>query len=160
MAHVISEAPSNDTDHMVDPELVAQNPDEVAIWGYLMTQYGLKAGLRKFGERAGKAAAKELKTLHVMNTWKPKHYHELLKEQRSKALSSLIFIKEKWDGTMKGRACVDGSPQQKTIPKESAASPTVATETVFLTSLISAFEKRHNSTTCPAHLSTRILIRR
>ena len=70
--------------------------------------------------------------------------HELSKEERAGALSSLIFIKEKWDGTVKGRACVDGSPQRKTIPKESAASPTVATESVFLTCLISAYEKRHN----------------
>ena len=100
-----------------------------------MTQYGLKAGLRKFGERADKAAVKELTTLHVMNTWKPKHMHELSKKERADALSSLIFIKEKWDGTVKGRACVDGSPQRKTIPKESAASPTVATESVFLTCL-------------------------
>ena len=70
--------------------------------------------------------------------------HKLSREQRSNALASLIFIKEKWDGTVKGRACVDGLPQRKTIPKESAASPTVATESVFLTCLISAFEKRVN----------------
>ena len=104
MAQVIDEAPINDTDHVTDPELIAQNPDEVAIWGYLMTQYGLKAGLRKYGDRADKAAVKELTTLHVMNTWTPKHMHELSREQRSNALSSLIFIKEKWDGTVKGRA--------------------------------------------------------
>jgi len=70
--------------------------------------------------------------------------HELSKEERAGALPSLIFIKENWDGTVKGRACVDGSPQRKTIPKESAASPTVATESVFLTCLISAYERRHN----------------
>ena len=46
--------------------------------------------------------------------------------------------------TVKGRACVDRLPQRKTIPKESAALPTVATESVFLTCLISAFEKRVN----------------
>ena len=81
--------PINDTDHVIDPEPIAQNPDEVAIWGYLMTQYGLKAGLRK-----------ELTTLHVMNTWKPKHMHELSKEERAGALSSLIFIKEKWEARL------------------------------------------------------------
>ena len=31
MAQVIEEAPINDTDHVIDPELIAQNPDEVAI---------------------------------------------------------------------------------------------------------------------------------
>ena len=109
-----------------------------------MTQYGLKAGLRKFGKKADKAAVKELTTLHVMNTWKPKHMHELSKEEQTNVLSSLIFIKEKWDGTVKGRACVDGLPQQKTTSKESAASPTVATESVFLTCLILAYERRHH----------------
>ena len=44
---------------------------------------------------------------------------------------------------MKGRVCVDGSPQQKRISRESPVSPTVATESVFLTSLISAYEMRH-----------------
>ena len=39
---------------------------------------------------------------------------------------------------------MDGSPQRKTIAKEKAASPTMATESVFLTCLILAFEKRHN----------------
>ena len=38
MAQVIEEAPINDTDHVIDPELITQNPDKVAIWGYLMTR--------------------------------------------------------------------------------------------------------------------------
>ena len=109
MAQVIEEAPINDTDHIIDPDLIAQNLDEGAVWGYLMTQYGLKAGLRKYNKRADKAAVKELTALHVMNTWTPKYMHELSREQRSNALLSLIFIKEKWDGMVKGRACVDGS---------------------------------------------------
>jgi len=95
-----------------------------------------------FDKRADKAAVKELTTLHVMNTWMPNHMYELLREQGSNALSLLIFIKEKWDETVKGRACVDGSPQQKMIPKESATLPNMTTKSVFLTCLISAFEKR------------------
>ena len=58
MTQVIEEAPIIDTDHVIDPELIAQNPDEVAVWGYLMTQYGLKAGLQNFGKRTDKAAVK------------------------------------------------------------------------------------------------------
>jgi len=34
---VIEEAPVNDIDHVIDPKLIAQNPDKIAIWGYLMT---------------------------------------------------------------------------------------------------------------------------
>ena len=34
-----------------------------------MTQYNLKPGLRKFGERGAKAAMAELTQLHIMDTW-------------------------------------------------------------------------------------------
>ena len=61
-----------------------------------------------------------------------------------KALSSLMFFKEKRDGKLKSRHCVDGSSQREYISKEEAASPTVATESVFTTAAISAFEKRFN----------------
>jgi hypothetical protein len=37
--------------HHVDLELSTTSAHEVAVWGYLMTQYNLKPGLRKFGER-------------------------------------------------------------------------------------------------------------
>jgi hypothetical protein len=36
--------------YQVDPELCATSKDEIAVWGYLMTQYNLTPGLRKFGE--------------------------------------------------------------------------------------------------------------
>ena len=42
---------------------------------------------------------------------------------------------------MKSKHCVDGSSQREYILKEEAASPTVATESVFTTAAISAFEK-------------------
>jgi hypothetical protein len=41
--------------HQVDPELCATSKNEIAVWGYLMTQYNLKPGLRKFGERRATA---------------------------------------------------------------------------------------------------------
>jgi hypothetical protein len=41
----------DDTEHIVDKELVTQSENEVKVWGYIMTQYNLKPGLRKFGER-------------------------------------------------------------------------------------------------------------
>jgi hypothetical protein len=34
-----------------------------------MTQYNLKPGLRKFGEKGAKAAMDELTQLHIMDTW-------------------------------------------------------------------------------------------
>ena len=58
----------DDTVHQVDPELHTTSEDEIAVWGYLMTQYNLKPGLRKFGEQGATAAISELTQLHVMDT--------------------------------------------------------------------------------------------
>jgi len=58
----------DDTVHQVDPELHTTSEDEMAVWGYLMTQYNLKLGLRKFGEQGATAAISELTQLHVMDT--------------------------------------------------------------------------------------------
>ena len=60
MAQVIKNAPVNDTQHQIDNKLVVQDKHKIAIWGFLMTQYGLKAGLRKFESKGNKAAVKEL----------------------------------------------------------------------------------------------------
>ena len=59
----------NDTKHAIDADLTTESEDEMAVWGYLMTQYNLKPGLRKFGERGAKAAVSELTQLHIMDTW-------------------------------------------------------------------------------------------
>jgi len=63
------EPPINDTEHAVDPELLTDSEDEIKVWGYLMTHYNLKPGLRKFGEKGAKAAMDELTQLHIMDTW-------------------------------------------------------------------------------------------
>ncbi len=59
-----------------------------------------------------------------------------------KALSSLLFLKEKRMGKVKGRACIDGAPQHAYIPKEEAALPTVSTESTFITAAIAASKRR------------------
>ena len=57
-----------------------------------------------------------------------------------------MFLTEKRDGNIKGRACADGRKQQESIRKEDAASPTVALESIFLTSAIEAHEGREVAT--------------
>jgi len=64
-----TEPPINHTEHAVDPELLTDLEDEIKVWGYLMAQYKLKLGLRKFGEKGAKAAMDELTQLHIMYTW-------------------------------------------------------------------------------------------
>ena len=78
-----------------------------------------------------------------MDTFFPTDADALTKEQRARAISSLVFLKEKRDGTIKGRACAIGTPQCAYIKKEDAASPTCATESVFITSVVDAYKRRH-----------------
>ncbi len=61
--------PVDDTEHTVDPELVTDLEDEMKVWGYLMTQYNFKPGLRKFGDKGAKATMDKLTQLHIMDTW-------------------------------------------------------------------------------------------
>ena len=77
-----------------------------------------------------------------MDTWRPEDPTKLSKVEKKRALLSLMFFKEKQDGKLESRHCVDGSSQSEYISKEEVASPTVATELVFTTAAISAVEKK------------------
>jgi hypothetical protein len=118
----------------------------VAVLGVIMAQMSLKEGLRQFGDRAEAGAAKEMKQLHDMETFFPRDPRTLTREERIRALSSLIFIKEKSNGDIKGRTCINGAPQREYIRKEDAASPTVAMDSTFITGTIDAHEGRDVAT--------------
>ena len=70
----------------------------------------------------------DLTQLHVMDTWVPEDPTTLSTAEKVKALSSLMFLKEKRSGKVKRRACVNGAPQRASISKENASSSTVANE--------------------------------
>ena len=84
----------------------------MAVMKYLVTQYNLKAGLKHFGEKGTAAAKGELTQLHVMDAWVPKDPTMLSRSEKVKSLSSLMFLKEKRSGKVKGRVCVNGAPQR------------------------------------------------
>ena len=71
------------------------------------------------------------------------YYYTLTKEQRSKALRLVQLIKEKHCGKIKGRTCADCRPQPAYIPEEEATSPTAANESIMITCLQDANEKRY-----------------
>jgi hypothetical protein len=76
-----STAPTvNETIHRYDKTMTTTSEEELHVWAYIMTQYNLKPGLRKFGQRGQTAAVKELTQLHVMDTWKPIHAEKLTRE--------------------------------------------------------------------------------
>ncbi len=66
----------------------------------------------------------------------------MLRIYQKKALSSLIFLRQKKNGAVKARSCANGNPQKEHIAKEEAATPMVALDSVFLTSMIDAKENR------------------
>ena len=91
----------DDTTHAIDPKLCTTSQEKMMIWAYIMTQYNLKPGLWKFGARGATAVVKELTQLHIMDTWTPLEVSKLSREQRMRALSSLMFLKEKRTGDVK-----------------------------------------------------------
>ena len=114
------------------------------VLGAILTQYSLKRGLKLFGADATKSATKELKQHHDLATILPLDPSKLTPEQRAKAVSSLLFLKKKRDGELKSRMCANGSKQRTYdgYDKNDAASPTAATESVFITGVIDALEGR------------------
>jgi hypothetical protein len=96
------EATTDDATHKIDPKLCTTSQEEMMVWAYMMTQYNLKPDLRKFGTRGVTAAVKELTQLHIMDTLMPLEASKLSREQRMHALSSLLFLKEKRTGDVKG----------------------------------------------------------
>jgi hypothetical protein len=100
----------------------------------------LKRGLKVFGDDGVAAVKKEMLQLHDRKVMAPKHVTDLTPEQKREALAYLMFLKRKRCGKIKGRGCADGRKQRAYTAREDAASPTVATESVFLTAVIDALE--------------------
>jgi hypothetical protein len=86
------------------------------------SQYSLEAGLKHFGERGEMAVSKELKQFNVYDVFKPLYADKLSKEEKLKALKSLIVFREKQDGNVKARSCANRSVQREHATKEEAAA--------------------------------------
>ena len=108
-----------------------------------MTQLSLKACLKRWGPRAKKAMNSETKQLHLQDTFKPRHFHDLTRKQKAKVLESHMFRKENRSDKIKGRTVAGGNKQRNFISKEDASSPTVVTESVLVTCIVEAQEERY-----------------
>jgi hypothetical protein len=105
-------------------------------------QMNMRKGLKVFGEDGVAAVKKEMLQLHDRKVMEPRHAADLTPAQKQEALAYLMFLKRKRCGKIKGRGCADGRKQRAYTAREDAASPTVATESVFLTTMIDAMEGR------------------
>jgi hypothetical protein len=131
----------SDSDLSAAAPIPVEDRDEYAF-GVILQQYSVGAGLKKFKERGELGVTKELEQMHNMSVFTPVHKESLSAEERKKAVSSLMFLKEKRDESIKARFCADGRKQRGDWTKQDTTSPTVATESVFLTAVIEAHEGR------------------
>ena len=109
---------------------------------YIMQQLSLKEGIKKFGKKGDKAAYAEMEQQHLRETFRPVLPSNLTPEKKKEVLESIMLLKEKKDGTVKGRNVADGRKQREFIGKHKATSPTAKLESILITLVIDAKEER------------------
>lgn len=109
-------------------------------------QMSMKKGLKLFKEDGERAVSSELQQLHDMNAIEPVKWDTLSRQEKSKVLNYLMYLKRKRCGRIKARGCADGRKQRLYMNKEDASSPTVLLESVKITCAVDAHEGRDVAT--------------
>ena len=73
----------------------------------VLTQFHMNEGLKRFRGMGLKAIHKEMKQLHDKMVFIPEHARDLTRRQNKEALRSLMFLKKKRLGDIKGCTCAD-----------------------------------------------------
>jgi hypothetical protein len=131
--------PTTDEEPFTPPQMQSIHK---AMMGLMFTQMSAKKGIQKHGQSALDALRKEFMQFRALEVLKPLDAFTLSDEQKLEALRAISVIKEKRDGTLKGRTCADGSSQQGQFSKAETGSPTIANDALFLSIMIDAFEGR------------------
>ncbi len=84
--------------------------------------------------------SKELTQMHNMEVFCPVMRDSLTKEERTKVVTSLMFLKEKRDHSVKERMCANIQKQRGDWTKEDTTSPTVLMEAVFITVVVNSYK--------------------
>jgi hypothetical protein len=120
-----------------------EDREEFAL-GVALVHYSMNAGIEKFETKSKAGVTKELTQMHDMRVFHPIEVESLTYDERRRALSSLMFLKEKRDSLVKARMCANGRKQKDgTWSKQETTLPTVATESVFITAIIYMQEGRN-----------------
>ena len=69
---------------------------------FLTEQMNREKGFKLFQKKGEEMITKELQQIHDMEGFQPKHWDELSKKERTKALHYLRYLEEKRDGSVKG----------------------------------------------------------
>jgi len=110
---------------------------------FLTAQMSAKKGLKIFGQPGADAIIAELQQLHYRKVVRPQFGSDMTKEEKRAALHYLMYLKQKRCGKIKARGCADGRKQRLWKSKDETSSPTVRTESVFISAVVDAHEKRH-----------------
>jgi Reverse transcriptase (RNA-dependent DNA polymerase) len=117
-----------------------------AITGLMFTQMSATKGIKKHGDLAVAALRKEFEQFRTLEVLEPLDAFAMTDEQKTDALRAISVIKEKRDGTIKGRTCADGSTQHGKFTKAETGSPTIANDALYLSVMIDAYERRDVAT--------------
>ena len=110
-------------------------------------KYGMKAGLKVFGNTRLDAVASEIRdNLHRRGVIEPVKRELVTHSIRRQSRPYLMFLKQKRCGKIKGRGCADGRKRRELISKEEVSSPTVSTPALIATCLIDVIEGRNVAT--------------
>ena len=74
----------------------------------IMTQYNMKQSLNHFIQNRVSASEKEVRQLFMMDALETYDPKELSREDLRAAMAYMMFLKEKWDSTIKARGCCNG----------------------------------------------------
>ena len=76
----------------------------------VMYQYSMKQGVKSYGDKVKQAVLNELQQLHDQDVGEPVDKNTMGNDEIQCTLRYLIFLKEKRDGSIKGRGCADRRP--------------------------------------------------
>ena len=109
-------------------------------------QVPVSEGIKRHGEKAIMAVLKEYAQLNDKDVFKACDGNKLTYDEKKSALNLITMVREKRDGKIKGRACADGRKQRRYITKEEVSSPTIQLESLMITLLVDAHERRDVAT--------------
>ena len=75
---------------------------------FMMEQMSLKKGLKYFRKSGVDAVVVKMRQLDYLNVIKPVDKKSLTHEQKQRALSYLMYLKQKRCGRIKDQGCADG----------------------------------------------------
>jgi hypothetical protein len=119
-----------------------EDREEFAL-GVALVHYSMNASIKKFETKGEAGVTKELTQMHDISVFHPVEVESLTYDEQKKALSLLMFLKEKRDSSIKARMCANGRKKKDgTWSKQETTLPVVAMELVFITTVIDVHKGR------------------